>query len=108
MRGRINTLTVAFAIVALAGSCARRPLKVDEIGGGTLATMRPPEDIRSLHDPELLDATSAARAMRPQEKVVGFDMGGRSIAIALGVLDDHEIVNLSSAHDPGSAYAATW
>ncbi len=104
----MNGFAVAIAIVALAGSCARRPLKVDKVGGGTLVTMRPPEDIRSLHDPELLDAASGARAMRPKEKVVGFDMSGRSIAIALRVLDDHEIVNLSLAHDPGSAYAATW
>ena len=104
----MNRLAVAFAIVALAGSCARRPLEVDEVHGGTLATLRPPEDIRSLHDPDLLDAEAAGRAMRPEEKVVGFEVGGRSIAIALRVLDDHEIVNLRVAHDPESAYAATW
>lgn len=104
----MNRPAVGFAVIALVASCARTPLEIDEVRGGTLATMRSAESIRSLHDPTLIDAAAAERLMRPGQKVVGFEVGGRSIAIALRVLDDHEIVNLSLAQDPESAYAVTW
>lgn len=97
---------IFMALLSVLAACRHRPLAVQEIGGGTLATLRPQEDMRALRDPALLSAEDAARWMRPHEKVLGFDSGGTSVAISLRLLDDHEIINLSLPSVPG--LAATW
>ena len=95
-------------LLTLATACARTPIEVVQLKGGSLATMRPPEDIQSLHDPQLLTVEQADGRLRDDERVLGIEIGDRAVAIALRVLDDHEIVNASLADDPGSAFAATW
>ena len=98
-------LLTALLVATLA--CVSHPMKVETLQGGTLATMREVEDIQSLHSPQLLTVDKAADLMREDEEVLGFQVGERAVAIALRVLDDHEIVNL--ARDESTpAIAATW
>ena len=109
MRSNSSTaakLCVCMALLSVLAACRHRPLVVQEIRGGTLATLRPQEDMRALRDPELLSAEDAAGWMRPDTKVLGFNSGGISVAISLRLLDDHEIVNLSLPSVPD--LAATW
>lgn len=108
MRFFSKNVRAAGLFLPLVASCAHHPLEVREVGGGPLATMRPVEDIPSLHDAQFLPAAEAAGHMRPGEEVIGFVVGGEPMAIALRVLDDHEIVNGRAAAAPEAAFAATW
>jgi hypothetical protein len=79
MRRLVSVLLPLLLLTA----CARQPIEVVGLDGGRLATMRPPEDIQSLHDPQLLTVEQAAGRLRNDERVLGVEIAGRAVAIAL-------------------------
>lgn len=108
MHTRTSPFVLCLLVPLAVTSCLPKPIETRELAGGTLATMRPPEEIPSLHDPRFLTVDEVGNSMRDGEKVLGFETGGRPMAIALRVLDDHEIVNGNPGNDPADAFAATW
>lgn len=103
----VPTGAVTLALVSIClFSCLPAPLERRSIAGGELAVMRAEEDIQSVHDPEFVLADEATPVMRSGEQVLGFEVDATPIAIALRLLDDHEIVN--GALDPSRTFAAAW
>ncbi len=100
-----GVVTLALVSIGLV-SCLPTPLERRPLAGGELAVMRAAEEIQSVQDPEFVPADEAAPVMRSGEQVLGFEVDGAPIAIALRLLDDHEIVN--GALDPSRTFAATW
>ena len=93
--------------LALPG-CHRKPIETQEVRGGVLATMRPPEEIESIRNPSFLTVAQAENLMDPEQQVLGFVAGGQPHAIAMRVMDEHEIVNSPPSSDVSTGYTATW
>jgi hypothetical protein len=104
----LGFLSALLAIPLSAAACVPRPTHVTEIEGAPLATLRPAEDIPSVHDPDLLTASEADRVLRQDSEVIGFVLDGQPVAVALRLLDEHEIVNLQLGDRDGNGVAATW
>lgn len=105
----VQIATCLLMVLAASGvaGCAQ-PRGLTELAGSTLAMMRDLQEIKALVDPPLETAAQAMKAMKADQRVLGFELSEQSFAISLRLLDDHEIVNGQLGSDPAAAFAATW
>ena len=98
---------IILSTLALPG-CHWKPIESQEVRGGVLATMRPTEEIESIRNPRFLTVEQAENLMDPEQQVLGFVAGGQPHAIAMRVMDEHEIVNSLPSSSVSASYTATW
>ena len=104
-RGMVPAALLGLLICTTA--CLPKPQHTEDLHDSQLVTMRPREDIPSIHDPGFLYGADADRAMRPKEKVLGFVRDGVPVAISVALLDRHEIVNGDMGGEDGP-FVASW